>query len=297
MGHAKRNDQFPSYAHSVGWPTQAPNRRLMGAGPHIALESPCIAAKWAAPLVAVFRRVGTTDQRFLFCREQLMYLNYAILNRRLAATITPCVAALLAITMLCSCGGGGGSGSGSSSTPPSTPDFSLSATPASIQIAPGSSQNLTVSIAAVGGFSGQAKVSVSGLSSGVTASPATFTLSPGSTQQVALAAQSSAPAASVTATVQAASKQLNHSVQVPLSVQTTTSSMQAPLRTRYLREDSYYDTDFEGAPPHFTAYDQPLRRFFVSNTFMNRIDVFDAAQEYQIASIVVPSGGLAHTSL
>jgi hypothetical protein len=51
---------------------------------------------------------------------------------------------------------------------------------------------------------------------------------------------------------------------------------------------SFYSDDLQFAPPHFTVYDQPLRRFFVSSPYLNRIDVFDAAQEFQIGSIVVP---------
>ena len=132
-------------------------------------------------------------------------------------------------------------------------------------------------------------VSVSGLSPGATASPSTFTISSGSPQQVTFAAQASAPAATVSLTVQGVSGNLSHSLQIAFSVQSATSSMHAPVRSRYLRTDAFYDPNsLQDSPPHFTAYDQPLRRFFVSNPFLNRIDVFDAAQEYQIGSIVVP---------
>jgi hypothetical protein len=198
----------------------------------------------------------------------------------------PCfLAVLLATVLLCSCGSGSGSGN---PAPPPPPDFSLAASPISIQLAPGSSQNLSISINALNGFTGQANVSVTGALPGVTATPASFALSAGSPQQVVLAAQNSALAATVSLMVKAVSGTLSHSVQVALSVQTATSSMHAPLRTQYQRTDSFYSDGLQYAPPHFTAYDQPLRRFFVSNPYLNRIDVFDAAQEFQIGSIPVP---------
>lgn len=199
-----------------------------------------------------------------------------------------CLVIPLAIAILSSCGGGNSSGNPG---PPPTPDFSVKASPTSVQVEPGSSQNLTISLTALGGFTGQVNVTVSGPPPGVTASPSSFTLSAGTPQQIALAAQSSALGATVSLTIQAVSGALSHSVQIPLSVQTATSSMHAPMRSRYLRTDSFYGF-LQDAPPHFTAYDQPLRRFFVTNSFLNRIDVFDAAQEFQIGSITVPEPGL-----
>jgi hypothetical protein len=189
---------------------------------------------------------------------------------------------------MCSCGSGSNSGNSNPPPPPAPPDFSLAASPGSVQLAPGSSQNLTISIAAINGFTGHASVSITGALPGATATPATFTLSVSSPQQVALAAQSSALAATISLTVQAVSGTLSHSVQIALSIQTATSSMHAPLRTQYQRTDSFYNDGLQYAPPHFTAYDQPLRRFFVSNPYPNRVDVFDAAQEFQIGFIVVP---------
>jgi hypothetical protein len=70
--------------------------------------------------------------------------------------------------------------------------------------------------------------------------------------------------------------------------QTETSS-HPPLRARYLRTDIQYNPNaLQFFPPHVTAYDGVHKRFFVSNTTQNRIDVFDAATESQIGSILVP---------
>ena len=61
------------------------------------------------------------------------------------------------------------------------------------------------------------------------------------------------------------------------------------IRTRYLRTDLQYNPNaLQFFPPHITAYDSVHKRFFVSNTTLNRIDVFDSIQESQIGSIVVP---------
>ncbi len=71
---------------------------------------------------------------------------------------------------------------------------------ATVSLAAGSTQNVTVSATDIDGFSQSIQVAVSGLPSGVTATPSTFTLAHGASQQVSLAAIASAPAS--TATVQ-----------------------------------------------------------------------------------------------
>jgi DNA-binding beta-propeller fold protein YncE len=64
------------------------------------------------------------------------------------------------------------------------------------------------------------------------------------------------------------------------------TSPHPPLRTRYLRTDSQYSSgDF---PPHLVVYDATHKRFFMSNTDLHRIDVFDGPTETQIGSIFVP---------
>jgi hypothetical protein len=69
----------------------------------------------------------------------------------------------------------------------------------------------------------------------------------------------------------------------------TVTAAQAPLRTRYLRTNAYYDPNsLQFAPPHFSVYDSAHRQFFVSNPYMNEIDVFSAASETQTAVISVP---------
>lgn len=191
---------------------------------------------------------------------------------------------LLAILMATSgCGGGGNS----TPTPPPTspptppPDFTLSASPSQVGIGIGFAQNVTVSVAESGSFlSAPIAVTISGLPSGVTAKPSTFSLSVGGpqSQTVALAATSSAAADTATLAVQGVSGTLSHSASITIKTELSVSDVHAPIRTRTLRTD---------ASPAFTAYDAAHRRFFVSNPHLNKIDVFDAAQEVETAAISV----------
>ena len=100
-----------------------------------------------------------------------------------------------------------------------------------------------------------------------------------------------ATAADTTATLtfQGTSGSLSHSAQTALSVVTAVAGAHAPIRTRYLRTNSFYDPNsMQYSPPHFTAYDAVHKQFFVSNPYLNEIDVFSATQETQIATIPVP---------
>ncbi len=70
--------------------------------------------------------------------------------------------------------------------------------------------------------------------------------------------------------------------------QTETTS-HPPIATQYRRTDLQYNPNaLQFFPPHVTSYDTVHNRFFISNTTLNRIDVFDATQESQITSIIVP---------
>jgi DNA-binding beta-propeller fold protein YncE len=70
---------------------------------------------------------------------------------------------------------------------------------------------------------------------------------------------------------------------------TTETSPHPPIRTQYGRTDSQYNPNaLQFFPPYVTAYDSVHKRFFVSNTTQNRIDVFDSGTESQISSIAVP---------
>jgi len=70
---------------------------------------------------------------------------------------------------------------------------------------------------------------------------------------------------------------------------TPVTSAHSPVKTRYLRTNAYYDpNNMQYAPPNFSAYDATHNQFFVSNPYLNEIDVFDAVNEVQTAQIPLP---------
>jgi hypothetical protein len=126
-----------------------------------------------------------------------------------------CVAAAV---LLQSCGS---SKSTSTSTPPAaTPDFSLSASPATVTIqVGGSGSQVTVSAAAVNSFSGTVTVAAGGVPAGVTATPASFSLAAGGSQSVKVSAASGAAATTATLTFTGTAGQSTHAASVALTVQ------------------------------------------------------------------------------
>jgi hypothetical protein len=202
-----------------------------------------------------------------------------------------CFASLAFALLLAGCGGGGGS-SGTAPPPPPPPppgDFSITALPTSLTVGIGGSQTVTASATQVNTFTASINVSLTGLPSGVTANPETFSLTPGNQQQLIVTAAASAQPVTATLTFQGTSGSLSHSAQTSLSVVVAVTGAHSPIRTRYLRTDSFYDPNsLQFAPPHFSVYDAAHKQFFVSNPYMNEIDVFDATQEIETAQIPVP---------
>jgi DNA-binding beta-propeller fold protein YncE len=69
----------------------------------------------------------------------------------------------------------------------------------------------------------------------------------------------------------------------------TETSPHPPIRSQYRRTDLQYNPNaLQFFPPHITAYDRTHKRFFISNTTLNRVDVFDPSDESQVGSILVP---------
>jgi len=97
-----------------------------------------------------------------------------------------------------------------------TPNFSLSASPASVTINRGASGTSTITVTPVNGFNGSVSLSASGLPSGVTASfnPASTT----STSTLTLTASSTATTGAATVTVTGTSGSLTHTTTIALTV-------------------------------------------------------------------------------
>ncbi len=127
---------------------------------------------------------------------------------------------------LISCGGSAGT-----TPPPQTPDFSLSATPASVSVTQaGAGAPLTVTATPQNGFSNSVVVNILGLPAGVTSNPASpFPLNAGASQQVMLAASAVAATGNFALTVNGASGSLQHSSGVSLTVTSAGTTLSEQL--------------------------------------------------------------------
>jgi hypothetical protein len=97
-----------------------------------------------------------------------------------------------------------------------TPNFALSASPASVTVTQGTSGNSTVTVTPSGGFTGSVSLSASGLPSGVTA---TFGTNPTtSTSSVTFTASSTATTGTATVTITGTSGTLTHTTTISLTV-------------------------------------------------------------------------------
>ena len=97
-----------------------------------------------------------------------------------------------------------------------TPDFSLSASPASLSVTQGSSGSSTITVNPVNGFTGSVSLSASGLPAGVTASFGTNPTT--STSVLTLTASSTATTGTATVTITGTSGTLTHTTTITLTV-------------------------------------------------------------------------------
>jgi hypothetical protein len=108
-------------------------------------------------------------------------------------------------------------------TAAAAPDFSLTLTPASVELAAGASgQTVAVTANAINGFTGNVSVSLAGLPAGVTATPSTLTLTPGAPQNLTLTASASAGGGMTPVTVTGTSGSLTHTAPIALTVTSAT---------------------------------------------------------------------------
>ena len=105
------------------------------------------------------------------------------------------------------------------SAPVPTPDFTLTALPASLTLTPGATgSHVSVTATALNSFSGTVTVAIGGLPAGVTANPATLNLTPGAAQSVTLTAATNATPGAFTATFTGTSGVLSHFATVAVAV-------------------------------------------------------------------------------
>jgi subtilase family serine protease len=110
-----------------------------------------------------------------------------------------------------------------------TPDFSLSASPASVTVTQGNSGTSTISVTPSNGFTGSVSLSASGLPSGVNA---TFSPNPSTVAStLTLTASGTATTGTSTVTVSGTSGSLMHTTTVALTVNTAPSPAAIPIIT------------------------------------------------------------------
>jgi hypothetical protein len=171
------------------------------------------------------------------------------------------------------------------------PDFTLSASPATLTLMAGATgSQISVTAAALNSFAGTVAVAISGLPSGVTANPATLNLTPGIAQNTTLTAALTTAASTSTVTFAGTSGNLSHSAQLALTVQAAPMT-NAPDVTTY-----HYDVARDG----LNANETILTQSNVNSTQFGKIG-FDAvdskvdAQPLYLANVII--GGQFHNVL
>jgi hypothetical protein len=189
-----------------------------------------------------------------------------------------------------SCAGCGGGTSAQIQPPPPQADFSITFSPASVDINQGTtSPPIEVSIQPVNGFSGSVQVSLEGLPSGVVANlPSPFTVQAGSSSTLFLGASQAAAKGNASVTAQGTNGNLRHSATLSLTVQGSVAP--AVSRTIYIRTDSIAALDQPSDEPHrrHLVYDALNHHVFIANTAANRVEVLSSQDGSHVAKIDVP---------
>lgn len=178
-----------------------------------------------------------------------------------------------------------------SAPPIPIPDYSMSVQPSSITVSQGSSSAVTISATVINSFAGQVNVNITGLPTGLSATPSSFFLIvPGGQQIVSIAATSSTPTGGFNLSVTGQSGTLNHASPLTGNIVQGPTGNSPSLRTNYIRDDAIWDSGFLSFfPQKWILYDPGTKRFFVSNTGLNRVEVYDATTETKIGQITVPA--------
>lgn len=186
--------------------------------------------------------------------------------------------------------GGGGATTSFDHFPPPQPDFSISFSSSSLNVAQGAtSSSVSLSITPANGFSGSVQVALSGLPSGISSSPASpFPVSAGSGADVLFGASPSAAAGNFTITAQGTSGSLTHTANLALTVQNGTAS--ALSGTAFITTGSTPSADDPANEPHHhhLVCDSANKHLFVANRAMNRVEVLSSSDGSPVEQIAIP---------
>ena len=176
------------------------------------------------------------------------------------------------LTVMSACGGGQ-SGPGGSNAP----DFTLSVSPTSLTLQPGTGGTVQVTLTPVNSFSGAAQVQVQNLPTGVTLSETQFSVSASSPQSVNVATDLSVTAGSYSLAFQGTSGSLSHSATLKVAVNAGNSP---PSRADFVPT---YDT------PESATYDKARKLVYVSNPIRGTVDVVSSTTYKVLKSIPIPA--------
>lgn len=177
------------------------------------------------------------------------------------------------------CGGGG------IPTLPPSPDFSISASSATLTVVAGSSATDSVTVTGSNGFTSSVTVAIT-LPSDFSVSPASLQIEPGQSAQLKVTAAAYLSPSTASLTVTGSSGPLTHTTTISIQVSPYTGSTTLP-RTRYTRTDAatYY---FSWPNWNWIVFNSSTNRFFVTDPATNRVFALDAGKRTLIGSILVP---------
>jgi uncharacterized membrane protein len=155
------------------------------------------------------------------------------------------------------------------------PDFSVSASPASVSIVQGASGSTTISTAVSGGFNSAVSLSASGLPSGVTASfnPASIAAPGSGNSTLTFAASGTATTGTANVTVTATGGGVTHTVTVALTV---TASGGGSTTTQILGNPGFENGASNPAPWVLTSTHSPIEIINSSSSEPPHSGTFDA---------------------
>lgn len=181
---------------------------------------------------------------------------------------------LFCVVFLSACGGGSGGG-GSTTSSSVSGSFTLSVSPASLNLVGGMKAPVTVQVIGQGGFSGSVAVSAGGLPNGVTVSPASVAISSGSSGQLTLTAASNVATGNAPITINGAAGSLTAKATLSVTLNAAATPVARPFTT-------------VGGGLARGFYDETRKLLFASNPFLNEVDVLSGQNLAVTARVSVP---------
>jgi parallel beta-helix repeat protein len=191
-----------------------------------------------------------------------------------------------------------------------TPDFSISASPASASVTPGNGANYTVTITGTNGFNGSIGLTIGGLPTGATANFNPSSVTGSGTSTLSVSTSSSTPAGNYTLTITGTSGSLQHSTTVTLIVSDFTISVLPSSQTVVAGNSTNYTATISavngfsgtvtfsasGLPTGATANFVPTSVNSAGSSTMTVTTTITTAPGTYTVTVTGTSGSLAHST-